>query len=292
MIGHLLMHGIEVEYIQNFSSGKEAGAMANDWRFEPAGISSVLWQRKRQFELACDTYAEWVLFAATDGRFRYRIEQAEGEAGFGDLVFCPPGTAFHRDVLRPVTFHFYRFQWLPAPGLADEQAAPPRPCGAVAVRDHERLSSAFAYLQRFENAEEPRRLAVAQAMFRDLWQLVCIEKHEERGTEPKADALMEEAAQWIRRHAFEALRLRDFSESHRLSAVQFTRRFQAAWGQSPIDLATSLRLAKARSLLLETRLTLDEIARQCGYENGFYFSRMFTRKMNVNPSQFRRMNRL
>ncbi|MBB6733267.1 AraC family transcriptional regulator [Cohnella zeiphila] len=272
--------------------------MASDWSFEPAAVSNVFWQRKKEFELACDTYGEWVLFAVTDGEFRYRIGQSEGEAGFGDLVFCPPETEFRREVVRPLTFHFYRFRWVPVPWTPERQAeadpawSPPRPCGAVAVRDHARLSSAYAYLQRFENAEEPRRLAVAQAMFRDLWQLVCIEGLVERSDEPQADALMAEAEQWIRRHAFESLRLRDFSDRHGLSAVQFTRRFQAAWGQSPIDFATSLRLTKARSLLLETRLTLDEIARQCGYENGFYFSRIFTRKMNVNPSRFRKMNRL
>ncbi|MFB9750918.1 hypothetical protein ACFFNY_04950 [Paenibacillus hodogayensis] len=35
--------------------------------------------------------------------------------------------------------------------------------------------------------------------------------------------------------------------------------------------ATALRLEKAKKLLVETNLTLDQISECCGYQNGFYF---------------------
>jgi AraC-like DNA-binding protein len=40
---------------------------------------------------------------------------------------------------------------------------------------------------------------------------------------------------------------------------------------------------------VQTEYTLDHIARLCGYENGFYFSRVFTHYSKVNPSQYRKM---
>ncbi|MCZ8523462.1 helix-turn-helix domain-containing protein [Paenibacillus mucilaginosus] len=51
-------------------------------------------------------------------------------------------------------------------------------------------------------------------------------------------------------------------------------------------------MQRARTLLLETSLTLDEIADRCGYENGFYLSRIFSRKMRVPPSVYRKIHRV
>jgi AraC family transcriptional regulator len=40
--------------------------------------------------------------------------------------------------------------------------------------------------------------------------------------------------------------------------------------------------------LLESSRTLEEIAVACGYENAFYFSRVFHAKNGQPPSQFRK----
>jgi transcriptional regulator GlxA family with amidase domain len=86
--------------------------------------------------------------------------------------------------------------------------------------------------------------------------------------------------------------MKQLSSGLGISPVQFTRRFQAAYGQTPIDFLTSLRLQKAQALLLETELTLEQVADQCGYENGFYLSRMFSKKLNISPSAYRKSHRI
>ncbi|MFC0215108.1 helix-turn-helix domain-containing protein [Paenibacillus chartarius] len=268
--------------------------LEDGWRYAPAAVSHMYWRRKEQFQFACDTYREWVLFAVTEGRFRYRIEERSGEAGFGDVVFCPAGAAFHREVVHPVSFHFYHFRWVP---VASARGAEPRPVGAVHVLDHSRLAATYSYMEQLRAADEERRLAGVQELFRDVWGLMCLEAGAaERlsGTEAGTaiDPEMEEAALWIRRHAFEPLRMKDYSAGKRMSAVQLTRRFQAVWGQTPMEYLTSLRIERAKTLLLETRLTLDDIAVQCGYENGFYLSRVFKKKVKTAPSQYRRMHSL
>lgn len=74
-------------------------------------VSHVYWHRKERFALEQDSYSNWTMFAVEDGRFAYRIGERSGEAGFGDLVICPPGTAFHRRTLSPLSFHFVHFVW-------------------------------------------------------------------------------------------------------------------------------------------------------------------------------------
>ncbi|MFC4778876.1 helix-turn-helix domain-containing protein [Paenibacillus sp. GCM10023252] len=262
--------------------------------FVQTALSHVFWRKKEQFELAVDTYDHWVLFAVTEGSFRYEIEDKSGEAAYGDLVFCPPGAAFHREVLQTVSFHFYSFEWVPDNGAAcDRLTHKSRPVGAITLYDRSRLSSTYYYLQQLSRLDEERRLLSIQALFRDIWHQFCMQTMLVLTEQQHPlDAEMREAALWMEQHAFTPLRLREFAESRRISAVQFTRRFQQAWGQTPMDYLTGLRIERAKMLLLETLLPLDDIAQQCGYENGFYLSRVFTKKMKVAPSVFRRVNRL
>nr|WP_286672596.1 helix-turn-helix transcriptional regulator [Cohnella hashimotonis] len=86
--------------------------------------------------------------------------------------------------------------------------------------------------------------------------------------------------------------LQDIAGQCGLRASQLSTRFQAAYGMSPIRFATSVRLAKAAKLLVETDLTLDDIAERCGYQNAFYFSRVFSKQMKISPSLFRRANQV
>ncbi|WP_309121574.1 helix-turn-helix transcriptional regulator [Paenibacillus sp.] len=100
---------------------------------------------------------------------------------------------------------------------------------------------------------------------------------------------MERAAAYIRQHALEGrLSLQQLAERLRIGPSQLTRRFQAAYGVSPVRYATEARLAKARALLSDAELTLDEIAEQCGFQNAVYFSRVFTKYMKSSPSAYRK----
>ncbi|MDF2721147.1 MAG: hypothetical protein K0Q59_822 [Paenibacillus sp.] len=57
---------------------------------------------------------------------------------------------------------------------------------------------------------------------------------------------------------------------------------------TPSKYLTSLRLEKAKKLLAETNWTLDQISGSCGYQNGFYLSRVFKANCLVTPNQYRK----
>lgn len=43
----------------------------------------------------------------------------------------------------------------------------------------------------------------------------------------------------------------------------------------------------AQNLLLNSMMSIREIALKCGFEDSDYFSRIFKKKMNMSPRQFR-----
>ncbi len=55
---------------------------------------------------------------------------------------------------------------------------------------------------------------------------------------------------------------------------------------------TALRLERAKALLTDTDFTMEHVASLCGYDNGYYFSRIFEKTVKLRPSVYRRMYRL
>ncbi|WP_312117499.1 AraC family transcriptional regulator [Brevibacillus reuszeri] len=68
---------------------------------------------------------------------------------------------------------------------------------------------------------------------------------------------------------------------------QFLRWFKRRHETSPIDYLIQLRMAKAKELLLGTDCTLKEIAESVGYQDSYYFSRLFKKNVGVSPTAFK-----
>lgn len=248
--------------------------------------SHVYWKQKASFLLHEDIYPHWCIFIPEEGRFRYGIDGNRGDAGFGDLILAPPGTPFQRKVVEPLTFHFILFTWSGDPSSL--------PVGKVSLTDTVRLSSTCRHFQRLSQIDGPTAAAWKNHLLTDLWELYRIETMQPilLNPPPQPDKMMTKAAEWIRTRAHEPLSLRELAESLLLSPVQLTRQFQAAYFLTPSEFLTSERLSIAARLLAETTQTLDSIARQCGYENGFYLSRVFSKKMKMSPSEYRKTHRI
>lgn len=73
-----------------------------------------------------------------------------------------------------------------------------------------------------------------------------------------------------------------------LAERTFTRRFQQATGMTPIDYVHALRLEEAKQMLEASDLPVEAIANEVGCEDAGYFGRLFRKKVNLTPVQYRR----
>jgi len=71
------------------------------------------------------------------------------------------------------------------------------------------------------------------------------------------------------------------------STDHFTRTFKKIMGCSPQQFLVNARITKAKSMLLDSGLTIKEIADQLGYCNAYFFSRQFKTMTDHTPSEFR-----
>lgn len=92
----------------------------------------------------------------------------------------------------------------------------------------------------------------------------------------------------IRARYREKLQLATLAKDAGLSPAHFSRRFKECFGRAPIDYQLDLRLRSACELLRASEEPLSAIASAVGFDDVYYFSRLFRRRLGEAPGRFRR----
>jgi len=71
-----------------------------------------------------------------------------------------------------------------------------------------------------------------------------------------------------------------------LSPSRFAAVFKEALGVSPIDYILKLRMRRAQLLLANADLSVEQVAAEVGYDDAFYFSRLFKTHYGLSPKKY------
>lgn len=82
--------------------------------------------------------------------------------------------------------------------------------------------------------------------------------------------------------------LEQMAQKAHMSPSNLVRVFRKATGLTPMRYLIRLRARHAGRLLVETDLTITQIAQNCGYDDPNYFSRQFRQCLGATPSQYRK----
>ncbi|MEI8196735.1 MAG: AraC family transcriptional regulator [Phycisphaerae bacterium] len=85
----------------------------------------------------------------------------------------------------------------------------------------------------------------------------------------------------------ERLSLRDIASDLYISPDYLRQLFRQRFGQSPIHYLIRKRIEAAQIMLRTSTLSIREIGGHCGFENPYYFSRMFHKVTGQSASDFR-----
>ncbi|TKI54330.1 helix-turn-helix domain-containing protein [Brevibacillus antibioticus] len=100
--------------------------------------------------------------------------------------------------------------------------------------------------------------------------------------------VVEQAIRYIEgRYTDPALRLEEVARYIDRSPSYFSTLLAQKQGSSFRQILTSLRVKEARRLLLETSMSVQEVAERCGFINANYFSKIFKEKTGTTPRLLR-----
>lgn len=187
----------------------------------------------------------------------------------GDLLFLPDGAP-------------YEVRYSGGSSLVAHLA----PCS---LREAASFSDCAFLEPRFRACLEKAKQGKICSLKAEIWEIfqALIDRRAQR-----ADPALERARAYLEAHAFEpGLRLAEACRAGGLSESSLRRRFGEAYGLAPKQLVLRLRLNRALSLLADGRLSVQEVAAQCGFGDEKYFSRLIRARTGAPPRAWREPER-
>ncbi len=234
------------------------------------------------------TIDEWIAILCTGGRGWYRAHGREWAVARGDLLFVLRGAAhaYGAEPADPWTIHWAHFggaqadPFLALAGVSD--GTPILPLG-------ERLALVASFnemLLTLQAGYSLHHLLRAAAALRHLLSSVALTVNYAPPNDSR-DVHVERIIGFMRAHLDRSLSLDDLAAEAALSRSHFSRRFAEKTGYPPIDYFIRLKIQQACEMLEATDLDVGEIAHRLGYDDPYYFSRLFKKIMGSAPTAYR-----
>lgn len=97
-----------------------------------------------------------------------------------------------------------------------------------------------------------------------------------------------EAIDYMRDNLEHSISLIDIARAINRSPSHFARQFRNEMGMPPHHYLVNLRLEKAQNLLDKTRMSIAEIAYECGFSHQEHLTRFFRRRCGTTPAAYRK----
>ncbi|MEC0370950.1 response regulator [Paenibacillus chibensis] len=100
--------------------------------------------------------------------------------------------------------------------------------------------------------------------------------------------IIHDIARYLENHYAEDISLQDMAARFFLSREYISRRFKQEFGVNISDFLASVRIEKAKLLLLNPQLRISQVAEMVGYQDEKYFSKVFKKQEGRTPNEYRK----
>lgn len=231
----------------------------------------------------------------SDPFFRlYWVEEGETHLQFTDEKFAlipgyfyliPPNVDFRyhpKSPLKHYWVHFHSQMMESFPFFQTLQSVP----------EQSRYSARKALKNIYQNAESSvleKLLLETNLQVRKLIFPFIRKMCEVSGGAPSRELhLFSPVIEYLRTHLSSEVPMAKLAAMTGLSPARFTRDFGRLFGMAPKQFLVQKRMDRAKSMLVQTRLSVREIAHAVGYSNTLFFHRIFKKYSTMTPETYRR----
>ena len=138
------------------------------------------------------------------------------------------------------------------------------------------------FVVEIEEAENPEQVnALIPRMIRHYCLLV------QQHSLASYSALVRDCLNYIDFHYMEPLSLETLAVRFSVNKNYLSTRFHKERGMTVTDYINRIRVNRACDLLRKTSLSVQQVAEQCGFSDGNYFTRIFRKLEDVTPNEYR-----
>ncbi|TRW49543.1 helix-turn-helix domain-containing protein [Aliidiomarina halalkaliphila] len=235
-------------------------------------------------------HTDHLLIFCHAGRGFYRTDEHQGVIGAGQVLFLPKGVShsYHSDPEQPWSIYWTHFageqtdRFMDYIGIRpDMQNAP-----VISLRRWQALLPDVTELLNLQHQRLTfeRAMLAASLLRKLLTQLPLL------STDPdKSDTgfNLTTLDRFMRDNSHRQLELDDFAAFTGLSRYYFSKRFRELTGTPPIRYFNEMKMQAARKMLEETHHSVRQVALAFGFDDPYYFSRLFKKVVGLSPQHYR-----
>ncbi|WP_366294949.1 AraC family transcriptional regulator [Paenibacillus sp. AN1007] len=98
---------------------------------------------------------------------------------------------------------------------------------------------------------------------------------------------LQKGKEYIELHFAGGISVEGVSAHAGVDRTHFAKQFRKAYGLSPVQYIQQLKMKQAKILLMQTTLSLTEVAHSVGYPDLFSFSKAFKKQVGLPPNRYR-----
>ncbi len=209
----------------------------------------------------------------------------------GDLIVLPKGQAhqYWADSKYPWSIYWLHFDGI----LASQLMGLLCPEGNAAIHN---IGLQPQVLATFESLFDLRFTATSRTRFihgcHQTQQLISLLAILARSHSKRAGQAinMERVQTFMQQHLHSNFSLEELAKHMRSSKYHFSKKFKDLTSQSPMQYFIQLKMQHAGKLLDTSEQSIKRIAASLGYDDPYYFSRLFKKQIGLSPAQYRQSN--
>lgn len=238
--------------------------------------------RERNWKHLTRRLFEYELFIVTEGVLFIADEEREHEVRAGEYLIMPPTVFQHGTRVCRCRFYWLHFR---CPALPASVSMPAQ--GSFSDADAVR---AIAKKLMQAEAAEPRGVRsryLASMLLLELREQALADAPEDGGVSSSAEQLCERIKEFVFFHRFSDVKVREIARELGYHEKYLSAVFHRTEGVTLKAYIDAQRCAEAKRLLLESRLTVTEVAYYLNFPDPHSFARFFKTTTGRTATQFR-----
>ena len=213
-----------------------------------------------------------------------------GDINPGDIALLPKGVnhRYHADALTPWSIYWCHFSGHQSQDyLYHMDYLKEKPVQFIG--DSPQLKAQFqAVLAETSTGYNQAAMIYAANMLKQLLTFVAKLQHESKTEKDRFNP--DKIQAFMLQNLDKPLDLETLANEAKLSKYHFSNKYKQATGYAPIQHLIHMKMEYARYLLETSDLNIQDIAYRVGYDDGLYFSRIFSKSLGLSPKKYRDKN--
>jgi AraC-like DNA-binding protein len=237
-----------------------------------------------------DKHDDYLLIYCVSGEGLLTLNNKSIKIGSGDLIVLPRSVLHEYAAKKKTPWSIY---WVHCEGsLAHHyitQLSKPEGAKVLSIGLHSRLITDFEALldTRLSNSLFESHLHSCSLLRQIITYIVLLYKQTQHQSDKSFN--LESVKSMMLTHIHQQLDIDTLANTANLSKFHFIKRYKTLTGRTPINDFIQMKIERACHLLDISDKSIATIGLELGYEDAYYFSRVFNKIMGISPTQYRTM---